>query len=192
VAAAQFMPTVYLTSSAAVTAVRRGTARAPTAACVGSSGRAYSIMRKPRAAYGELLDGRVLAFTPPLRLFEAVQEARHAPQGSTDMDAAWQTYEAGLRYAWASEWHRARVRPGELGFGRLAGAREVHDPNRVAWDGEWWVPVGLVQDGDTLCCGCGAETARAGRCHRVIAAELLAEAGWWVVLDGVPYFLGLD
>ena len=47
------------------------------------------------------------------------------------------------------------------------------------YDGEGNVKV--VQDGSTLCCACAV-----GRpCHRQLAAELLREAGWGVVLDGV-------
>lgn len=44
------------------------------------------------------------------------------------------------------------------------------------------VPVG---DGDTLCCACSRKRASRGECHRVWAAELLRDAGWRVVLDGV-------
>lgn len=42
----------------------------------------------------------------------------------------------------------------------------------------------LVADGDTLCCACSREAAARGECHRVVAARLLVEAGWRVVLDG--------
>lgn len=59
--------TIYLTSAGAVGQTRRGKARPETAAGVGP-GRAFSIMRNPRPPYGEVLDGRVLAFTPPARL----------------------------------------------------------------------------------------------------------------------------
>jgi hypothetical protein len=43
----------------------------------------------------------------------------------------------------------------------------------------------LVGDGDTLCCTCSREAAARGECHRVWASELLAKAGWRVILDGV-------
>ncbi len=43
----------------------------------------------------------------------------------------------------------------------------------------------LVVDGDTLCCACSREAAARGECHRVVAARLLSEAGWNVILDGV-------
>lgn len=45
--------------------------------------------------------------------------------------------------------------------------------------------IGLVRDGDTLCCACSKADAAAGRCHRAWSARLLVEAGWRVVLDGV-------
>lgn len=44
--------------------------------------------------------------------------------------------------------------------------------------------MALVQDGDTLCCGCSREAAANSECHRVWAAEMLIQAGWRVVLDG--------
>jgi len=43
----------------------------------------------------------------------------------------------------------------------------------------------IVADGDTLCCACSRAAAAKGECHRVWAADLLKEAGWRVVLDGV-------
>jgi len=38
-----------------------------------------------------------------------------------------------------------------------------------------------------LCCSCSCslEAAARGECHRVWAAQILAEAGWRVILDGV-------
>lgn len=45
-------------------------------------------------------------------------------------------------------------------------------------------PSVCVSDGDTLCCACSRDTAEAGACHRVWAAELLVQAGWRVILDG--------
>lgn len=171
--------TIYLTSSGAVGQVRRGKARPETAAGVGP-GHAFSIMRNPRPQYGEVLDGRVLAFTPPQALLGPAMEARAAGR----LDEAWDAYERGLRAIWERPEHQRRILPGRLGYGRPAGDHEVHDPDRASWDGGWWIPVGFVADGDTLTCGCGAEAARAGRCHRVIAADILRGAGWDVVLDG--------
>lgn len=168
---------IYLASSGAVAQTRRGRAKPETAAMVGP-GRAFSIMRHPRAQYGETMDGRVLAFAPPARLLAAVKEA-------ADREAAWPAYETALRERWTAAAHRRRIAPGVLGYGRPAQAHEVHDPDRAPWDGDWWIPVGIVADGDTLCCACGLEAARAGRCHRVVAADVLRLAGWAVVLDGV-------
>jgi len=45
----------------------------------------------------------------------------------------------------------------------------------------------VVASGDTVCCSCARSEAAAGRCHRRWAAERLAESGWNVVLDGVPF-----
>ncbi|MDP3908877.1 MAG: hypothetical protein Q8Q14_00660 [Gemmatimonadales bacterium] len=47
--------------------------------------------------------------------------------------------------------------------------------------------LGPVQDGATLICACSQTEAAAGRCHRVFAADLLATAGWRVVLDGTRW-----
>lgn len=172
--------TLYFTSVGAVMQTRRGRAKSETSAMVGP-GRAFSIMRNPRPQYGETLDGRVLAFTPPMRLLGPAMEAKDGG----DLDAAWPAYEAGLRAIWETPEHVRRLTPGTLGYGRLARADEIHDPDRARWDGEWWIPVAFVQDGDTLACSCGAEAALAGRCHRVIAADVARLAGWSAVLDGV-------
>jgi hypothetical protein len=45
--------------------------------------------------------------------------------------------------------------------------------------------IGLVENGDTLCCACSRADAAAGQCHRAWAAPFLARAGWRVILDGV-------
>ena len=175
-------PTIYLTSAGAVSAVRRGHAKPETATCVGP-GRALSIMRYPKAPFGSF-DGRVLAFTPPARLLNLMFSAKNA----AETDAAWPVYEAGVRALWETQERVQRASPGSLAYGRVAAAHEVHDPGRARWDGEWWIPVGIVGDGDTLTCGCSAVAARAGRCHRVIAADLLKRAGWSVVLDGIHVY----
>lgn len=47
------------------------------------------------------------------------------------------------------------------------------------------ISLSPVVDGDTLCCACSRDAAARGECHRVWAAELLRQAGWRVVLDGV-------
>jgi hypothetical protein len=49
-------------------------------------------------------------------------------------------------------------------------------------------PQGLaLPDGATLVCTCATAEAAAGRCHRVWAAAVLAEAGYAVILDGQPF-----
>lgn len=169
--------TIYLTSTGAVQQTRRGRAKPETAAMVGP-GRAFSIMREPRPQYGEALDGRVLAFTPQLHELRPALEAR----GTEREDEAWAIYEAALRGRWEDRRHRERCVPSALGFGRHA--RDGDDVWQH-WDGDAWTPLGKVQDGDTLACACGLEAARSGRCHRVIAADVLRLAGWDVVLDGV-------
>jgi hypothetical protein len=169
--------TIYLTSASAVGHVRRGNAKPETAASVGP-GRAFSIMRNPRPAYGEALDGRVLAFTPPLRLLAPALAAKAAG----DADAAWPEYEAGLRAMWEAPERVRAVMPGRMGWGRAT--RDGDGGRLVKWDGEIWDSIGIVHDGDTLACSCGAEAARVRRCHRVIAADVLRLAGWSVVLDG--------
>lgn len=168
--------TIFLTSAGAVGHTRRGKAKPETAATVGP-GRAFSIMRHPRPEYGEALDGRVLAFTPPIRLITPALAAKDAG----DLEAAWRAYEAGLRALWETPEHMRQVGPGRLGCGLRARhpAGDTH-----TWDGDHWTRLGFVGNGDTLACFCGAEAARAGRCHRVIAAGVLRLAGWSVVLDG--------
>ncbi len=48
-------------------------------------------------------------------------------------------------------------------------------------------PQGIaLPDGATLVCTCAVSEAAAGRCHRVWAAAVLAEAGYNVILDGQP------
>lgn len=42
-----------------------------------------------------------------------------------------------------------------------------------------------VPDGASLLCGCSANHAAIGECHRAWATPFLARAGWRVVLDGV-------
>lgn len=54
-------------------------------------------------------------------------------------------------------------------------------------------PMGhfLVQDGDTLCCGCGTEKSKRDRCHRNWVAAFCVLAGWEVILDGEPMSLDM-
>ena len=42
----------------------------------------------------------------------------------------------------------------------------------------------LLPEGAYLCCTCSIENASKGFCHRFVAAYLLKDAGWTVILDG--------
>lgn len=172
----QARPLLYLTTAGAVTAVRTGKARPETRAAVGD-GPVYSIMRVPRPAYGEAAEGRVISLCPTRALLEQVRAARQAATSPEEEAAAWATYEAELLKLW---------RPALLPPGRLTFARPVQhlEGDARRWDGENWRPLGPVPAGATLICSCGVADARAGRCHRVVAARLLAQYGWRVVLDG--------
>ena len=76
-------------------------------------------------------------------------------------DIGWEEY----RRRYLARVPRARLAPGLL---------EHYDGER---------PAEVVVSDSTLCCSCAV-----GRpCHRQIAAELLREAGWGVVLDGAPF-----
>lgn len=197
------MSTIYLTNAASVAAAARGNAKAETAACVGP-GPVLSIMRFPREKMGESGVGRVLSLTPPSKLAapaiaakKAADRRPHTPQcqarlkhgagdcecgatGETDAAAAWLAYEEALRATWEPYIDRAFA-PGVLTFGRPAQAGSTASRT---WDGQEWERVGEVPDGATLICACSREAAAAGRCHRVIAADMLKRAGWSVVLDG--------
>ncbi|HNC23991.1 MAG TPA: hypothetical protein PLU52_07275 [Opitutaceae bacterium] len=195
------MSTIYLTNAASVAAVARGNAKPETAACVGP-GPVLSIMRFPREEMGEAGVGRVLALTPPQRLAAPAIVAKkasdrrphtaHCPVrlkhgdgececGADELATAWRAYEAALYRLW--EPYFVRLAPGVLGYGEARrGVRDGLDV--VSWDGDFWARLGDVPDGATLICACSQEAAAAGRCHRVIAADLLKRAGWSVVLDG--------
>jgi hypothetical protein len=93
---------------------------------------------------------------------------------------AWRAYEAALYGLWEPYIERAFA-PDVLTYGRPAAANST--TSRI-WDGNDWERIGPVPGGATLICACSREAAAAGRCHRVIAADLLKRAGWTVVLDG--------
>lgn len=199
------MSTIYLTNAASVAAVARGNAKPETATCVGR-GPVLSIMRFPREEMGEAGVGRVLSLTPPQRLAAPAIAAKKASDrrphtaecrgrlmhgdgececGADELATAWRTYEAALYKLW--EPGLPRLAPGVVGFGRpitpgYCTERDVERAHR--WDGSIWTHDGAVPDGATLICACSREAAAAGRCHRVIAADLLKRAGWTVVLDG--------
>jgi len=172
--------TIYLTNAATVSVVGRGIARPETAAAVGP-GPVLSIMRFPRADYGEAGEGRVLAFTPPKTLATPAIEARrmYDAEGTNASADAWRAYEAALVGLWSPR--LAAAAPGRLGYGIRV---EPYEKGSMAWDGDVWVQAGVVPDGATLVCACSRSAAADRRCHRVVAADVLRRAGWRVVLDG--------
>lgn len=172
-------PIIFLTNAATVAAVERGGdwANAASKQSVGP-GPVYSIMRFPRGHTAELGEGRVLALTPPRRLAAPAIKAKRAADRQPADEAlanAWARYEAVLREVWAR--HADRLAPGRLAWAQPAISGQP-------WDGEFWIRGGAVPRGATLICACARSAASAGRCHRVIAADLLGAAGWRVVLDG--------
>lgn len=182
------MPAIYLTNAASVAAVARGNAKPETAACVGP-GPVLSIMRFPRDEMGEAGVGRVLALTPPQRLAAPAIAAKKAADARTDdakadgIAARWRAYEEALRATW--EPRLEKMAPGSLAYGRSVGERRPSPLSLVQfWDGAEWEYLDKIPDGATLICACSRQAAAAGRCHRVIAADLLKRAGWSVVLDG--------
>ena len=194
------MSTIYITNAASVAAVARGNAKPETVACVGP-GPVLSIMRFPREEMGEAGVGRVLSLTPPSRLAapaiaakKAADRKPHTQQCGTrvnrgapcdcpadELATAWRAYEVALYKTW--EPGLSRMAPGVLGYG-VARRGPTDGTGVVSWDLDFWARVGEVPDGATLICACSREAAAAGRCHRVIAADLLKRAGWSVVPDG--------
>lgn len=159
---------VYLTSIAAVAAVRRDAAAAQTSAFVGP-GRVLGIMRRPPLWAFPLLEGAVIGLMPTHGELTAALEA-----GARSSSAAFAEYASRLRARWGM---RRRTRdPYASGELRVA----MPSPDGESWDGERWAPAGFVQDGDTLVCMCG----RGKPCHRWVAASILDSAGWQVVSDG--------
>lgn len=71
-------------------------------------------------------------------------------------------------------------------FGRTPADLTPGGTGAFGYPGLWTTAGGgsAVADGDTLLCACSREAAARGECHRVVAAQLLAAAGWRVVLDG--------
>lgn len=175
--------TIYLTNHASVAAVQRRTASAESRACVGP-GPVYSIMRHPRRHMGEEGEGRVLRLTPQSALVMPAIGAKKAyDRGDEAAAAAWRTYEEALRARWERpDWIRACA-PGALRFAEEERGA-FKEGECLPWDDSWWRERGPVPDGATLICACSREAAAAGRCHRVIAADVLRIAGWRVILDG--------
>ncbi|HYD02593.1 MAG TPA: hypothetical protein VEB22_15305 [Phycisphaerales bacterium] len=82
----------------------------------------------------------------------------------------------------------ADVQDGTLDLDGYIARCRVHFSTFPLPPGQLWTTAGggtPVADGDTLCCACSRANAAQGACHRVVAAELLAAAGWRVLLDGM-------
>lgn len=154
-------PSIYVTNLATVSATRqRGGVSGP---AVGT-GPVLGILRSPPLWSKAMLAGHVRALMPTRAMLWA------AKSGETP----WPVYEAQLRALWAE----ARLAPGELTIAHVS--RPPAGQRAWPWDGDCWWPGGPVPAGATLVCTC----ATGQPCHRQVAAELLAAAGWFVVLDG--------
>lgn len=208
------MPRVFLTSAAAVSAVDRARAkmaaaapdannpaveralvrwhgvREDVAASVGP-GRVLSILRCPPDWLRDRVAGQVLAFTPTMALLGAAFDGRKIEAGERKSTRSrpglsFPDYARRLLALWPPA---ERVAPRALRYGLELTAQRAEQlraaGERVAeWDGSTWQgPLGTVEDGDTLVCTCGLHE----RCHRIPAAERLAEAGWSVTLDGQDF-----
>lgn len=119
-------------------------------------GRVLTIMARPRPQYGEAGEGKVPMLIPDWPL------VRDAKAGRLSME----DYRA--HYTMWLDSVSPQLGPGELTAALTEGGSRP------------------VEDGDTLVCACSRAAAAEGRCHRVWAAEVLAEIGWRVVLDGRP------
>jgi len=132
------------------------------------SGHAYTIMALPRAAFGELGQGRVDVLTPQGAevgmMRELVSTRRMGTGPDPDLLARYRT---ALEARWAS----LDLSPAGLLVHHAAG-------------------LGRVQPGSVLCCACSAANALRGECHRAWAAPVLARSGWSVWLDGTEVVTG--
>ena len=126
------------------------------------SGRAFTIMAKPRKVFGEIGDGFCSALVPRGPEVELMQELVRLRRLDVDDPELFQKYRSLMIDRIKRE---DRIAPGVL---------------RAGDD--------LVRDGDTLCCACAAPDALAGKCHRHWCARLLVEAGWDVEQDGRRIF----
>ena len=122
------------------------------------SGRAFTIMAKPRKVFGEVGDGFCSAPVPRGEEIELMQELVRLRRLDVDDPDLFQKYRSLMIDRIKRE---GGIAPGVL---------------RAGDD--------LVRDGDTLCCACGAPDALAGKCHRHWCARLLVESGWEVEQDG--------
>jgi hypothetical protein len=122
------------------------------------SGRAFTIMAKPRKVFGEIGDGFCSALVPRGEEVVLMQELVRLRRLDVDDPELFQKYRSLMIDRIKRE---GRIAPGVLRAGDV-----------------------LVSDGDTLCCACAAHDALAGKCHRHWCARLLVEVGWEVEQDG--------
>ncbi len=165
------MMRVYLTSLARASAVRIGksTRFAPEV----GPGPVLGILRRPPTWAASLISGHVLGLMPKHKELDAVQG------GELTFDG----YCSVLRRRWARSLASGLYAPGALRVAVTSTQHLAqHHPDGAFWDGQWWEGRDPVVDGSTLCCACKDAPA----CHRSVAAEVLASAGWEVILDGEP------
>lgn len=208
------MPTLYLTSAAAVATVdkakARGTKVRPEVAQSVGPGRVFSILRVPPDWLRARVHGQVLACTPTIALLGAAFDGRrvaegkapsrcHAPRCAQRLrlgDGACVCGAAGITFAEYHDrllklWPRgARMAPGVLGWGmeltdeQAGRLRADGAPGLVSWDGSSWHGP-LGLVEDGDTLVC---TCGLGElCHRMVAAMPLSEAGWNIVYEGEPY-----
>lgn len=150
-------PKLYLTNLATVSRAKPGDPRV-------GEGPVLGILRCPPRWSKSMLSGHVRALMPTR------SELFRAKAGSLSFD----DYREALEARWASH----DIRPERLTIAQRGKA--PHGRRSWLWDDDWWFPDGKVQPGSTLVCVC----ATGSPCHRQVAAEMLAAAGWCAVLDG--------
>ena len=123
------------------------------------SGRAYTIMAKPRPRLGEVGDGFCGALVPRGEALKLMEELVRLRRLGVEDAALLARYQGLLVASWRAE--LPRLAPGRL----MAGGAPV-------------------EAGDVLACACSAADALAGRCHRSWASKVLVEVGWRVRQDG--------
>lgn len=170
-------PVIYLTNLARASAVKVG--RSTKHVHEVGAGPVLGILRWPPGwATKGFLQGHVVGLMP--------KEAELTAARSGDLP--WEEYRGALLARWTPAVARGIYAPGEDGDGGLRIAERSdqrlaqHHPDGRLWDGQWWIGKGPVPADATLCCACEL----AEKCHRSIAAEVLARSGWSVVLDGQP------
>ena len=127
-------------------------------------GRKWHAMAKPRDF--ETAQGRVTVLVPPrtaLSLLDELLEQRRA-FGCTDPELV-------ERYHALYDQHLVT-------FADMLPPRALRALAHVRHE------LTEVQDGDTICCACSADHARAGECHLAFAAPHLVRAGWRVIFHG--------